>query len=133
MIRWRTILGAAVMGVLTIVIASASQIQQGSSVTVVMTSPIIKVNAGPNCTSLKSAVLKSGMTVSWELGAGVTDFHAIFPQSPFTTGKTYFDKNSRPPDLVLKDPENGEDAEDFKFVIAVDGGHTCDPHVIVIK
>ncbi len=62
-------------------------------------------------------------------GQTISNWHIIFPESPFTNQQVYFDKDSKPVTIDLPD----EDGVDFKYLIAVDGGAPCDPHVIVVK
>ncbi len=125
--------GWLVLGVLGAVVgaAVAADVEGPKKVELLLTSNVIDVTNGGKCTKLKSAVLKSGTPLKWSLGSGVTDFHAVFPVTPFTSGRTYVDSHTVASDLVLLTPD--EEAQDFKFVIAVDGGSTCDPHVIIIK
>jgi hypothetical protein len=96
------------------------------------------VNDSASCTKGKSESGIPGETVTWHIkpGINITNFHIIFPVSPFVptppsaAGQTYFDKNSRP--ATLAPLASGETATDFQYDIAVDDGSTCDPHVIVI-
>jgi hypothetical protein len=140
MINRRVFVTLLLAGGLTLVGALVAQIRKSESVTVVLPAGPhnIEVNDSASCTKVKSESGLPGETVAWYVkhGANITNFHIIFPVSPFvpippsTVGQTYFDKNSRPATLAPLTP--GETATDFQYDIVVDGGSTCDPHVIVI-
>ena len=91
----------------------------------------IEVNLTPKCTKTKSEVAIPGDSVDWVVKNGDTikNFHIIFPVSPFTNGQTYFEEGYA--SVTVASPD--ESGADFEYVIAVDGGRTCDPHVIVVK
>jgi hypothetical protein len=127
-------------GGLTLVGALVAQTRKSESVTVTLPAGPhdIEVNDSAKCTKVKNESGIPGETVTWHIksGTNITNFHIIFPVSPFkpvppsTVGQTYFDKSSLPATLDVL--ASGETATDFQYDIAVDGGSTCDPHVIVI-
>jgi hypothetical protein len=124
------------VGALSLVCGIVAQTKKSRSVTLTLhSSPqIIKVDSSNACVDVYS---KSGLpkdTVEWRIdpsSTSVTDFHVIFlTKSPFQNHERYFDKH-RYKSSPLNPPSVGL-AEDFEYIISVDGGQTCDPHVIVI-
>ncbi len=138
MITRRAIWAMPIVGALALAGVVVAQKEQSKLIRVRTASPpIIYVLASDKkCTKPKSLLASATDTVQFQYDyKKVSNFHIIFPESPFTTGLTYFDKDADPKDLVLIKPD--EDGQDFKFIIEVDsadGSHsTCDPHVIVVK
>ena len=96
---------------------------------------ITVLSSNPNnlCVSVDddSKPVGSAYTITWQPGPGVTNFHIIFPRkSPDQRGKKYFDQTNNGI-TALNKPANGV-VEAFEYAISVDGGATCDPHVIVV-
>jgi hypothetical protein len=134
--RRRSWWALAVVGVLAIVGVIVAQTEKPKVLRInVPAEPqtIAVVKSGTACVSAndESKPVGSAYSVSWQAGSGVS-FHVIFPgKSPSHGGEKYFDRNNyNIPQL--KAPVNGV-AEAFEYVISVDGGSTCDPHVIIVQ
>jgi hypothetical protein len=129
----RALLGLSLVAALVLTGLTVGQMKKTKLEAVKLTSTAhhIEVNLSPKCTKNKSEVAIPGDTVDWvgKSGETITNFHIIFPVSPFTNQQTYFEKGN--PVVTIDTPD--ESGADFEYVIAVDGGSTCDPHVIVIK
>jgi hypothetical protein len=123
------------VGVLSLVCGIVAQTRKRSVTLTLQSSPqVIKVDSSSACVDIN---YKSGLpkdTVEWRIdpnATSVTDFHVIFlTKSPFQNNERYFDKH-RYKSSPLNPPSTGL-VEDFEYIISVDGGQTCDPHVIVI-
>jgi hypothetical protein len=130
MITQRTLLAISLFGALVIGAAITAQTRKMTSVTIELQTGkhVINVDSSTACVDLEILPAVPGDTVDFVSSSG-NDFHVIFYISPFANLQTYFDKahhQSGPiavPSGVL---------QDFKYVITVDGGKVCDPHVIVI-
>jgi hypothetical protein len=91
----------------------------------------IAVNKSGKCTTPHVLHVAEDDTITWDgSAAGVSDFHIIFPVSPFKNGQTFFDKANPSSGAIKKAPSGTVDV--FKYVIAVDGPPTCDPHIIIM-
>jgi hypothetical protein len=91
----------------------------------------IAVNKSGKCITPHVLHVAEDDTITWDgSAAGVRDFHIIFPVSPFKNGQTFFDKANSSSGAIKKSPSGTADV--FKYVIAVDGAATCDPHVIIM-
>ena len=130
----RVVLAVALVGTLSLVGVIYSQTRKSKSDTITVTTGNhqINVDGTPTCVDVDSQIGNVGETISWKINAsGVTNFHVIFPKdSPFSNGQNYFD-NTNSSSQALNPPKNGL-AQAYEYVISVDGGKTCDPHVIVI-
>jgi hypothetical protein len=132
MIIRKVLLAVALVGALSFVGGIVAQTKK--SVTIeVSAAPIVNVNQSSQCVDVVTIPVAKGDTLTWKIASGassVTNFHIFFLKtSPFLTGQRYVDKDHS--SGTLRDPQNGV-VEDIEYVVSVDGGATCDPHVIII-
>jgi hypothetical protein len=132
MITRQALLATAVVGALSLVGGIVAQTKKSVTITI-STTPTVNVSQSAQCVDVDSVAGAPTDTLTWQIASGasgVTNFHIIFPKkSPFQNGQRYFDKDHSTG--TLNNPQNGV-AEAFEYVISVDGGKTCDPHVIII-
>jgi hypothetical protein len=89
----------------------------------------IHVTTNDNCLKPRAKLTNPKDTVKWVPDNGVTAFSIDFPDSPFVNGQKHFDQDHAVSDLLI---DAVEEADVYKYKIAVTGGHTCDPHVIIV-
>jgi hypothetical protein len=136
MITRKVLLAVALVGALSLVGGIVAQTNKSKSVTIMIPTgtQTIQVDSSDSCVDEDSQTGTKGDTVVWQINSTATtvsNFHIIFSKkSPFTGDQRYFDKTNNS-STVLKGAKNGL-AEAFEYVITVDGGKTCDPHVIII-
>lgn len=140
MINRKILLAAMFFVALTLGGLSVAQMNRANSVTITIPTGnhIINVDQTNACVDVESQIGNVGDTMTWQINTSatgvVTDFHVIFlRESPFTSGRRYFDKSSNfSSAAVLKAPTNHQAQAAYEYVISADGGQPCDPHVIVI-
>jgi len=131
----RTLLAAPLVGALLLIGVIVAQTNKSRPLTIKLPPPpqVINVDASSACVDIDQKPAASTDTVEWHIDSSATsvsDFHIIFTKkSPAMSKRRYFDKNNYKTGPLVKPANN---AESFEYVISVDGGCTCDPHVIVI-
>lgn len=132
MITRQALLAVTLLGALSLGGGIVAQTKKSVTITLT-TTEVVNVDQSAQCVDDDSAPALPSGTVQWQIAStasGVSNFHIIFTKkSPFQNDQRYFDKNLYQSGPV-KSPVNGK-AEDFEYVISVDGGKTCDPHVII--